>query len=148
MSQLTVGQVSSRSGMSPAALRYYEDIGMITSTRASNNHRRYERHVLRRLAVIAAGRRVGLSLAQIRSAFAALPADRAPSRAEWARLSGSWRTHMDAEIRELEILRDELDGCIGCGCLSLDRCPLYNPGDEAAAQGAGARLLREARARL
>jgi len=145
VSQLTVGEVSGRSGVSAPTLRYYEDIGLIASTRAPSGHRRYERHVLRRLAVVAAGQRVGLSLGAIREAFAELPPDGAPTRAEWAQLSGAWSGHIDARIRELELLRADLDGCVGCGCLSLDRCPLYNPEDEAAVGGPGARLLRQAR---
>ena len=144
--RLSVGEVAARSGVSVAALRYYEDLGLIASSRAPSGHRRYERPVLRRLAVIAAGQRVGLSLAQIRTAFGDLPTDGAPTRADWSRLSAGWRAHIDARIRELEVLREDLDGCTGCGCLSLDRCPLYNPGDEAATEGPGPRLLRRARA--
>ncbi len=143
-SRLSVGEVSRRSGVSPAALRYYEDIGMISSVRAATGHRRYGRHVLRRLAVIAAGQRVGLSLAQIRNGFRDLPLDRAPTRSQWTSLTTAWRAHIDVRIRELQVLGEELDGCIGCGCLSLDRCPLYNPNDQAAAEGRGARLLRRA----
>ena len=143
---LTIGELSARSGLPPATLRYYEQIGLVSSTRSAGQHRRYPRWTLRRLAVVAAGQRVGLSLARIRESLAELPDDRAPSGAEWAALSASWRSHVDARIAELTTLRDALDGCIGCGCLSLDRCPLYNPDDEAATDGPGARMLRRARA--
>lgn len=141
---LTIGELSARAGLPPATLRYYEEIHLISSTRSGGRHRRYPRWTLRRLAVVAAGQRVGLSLAQIRDSLADLPADRAPSSAEWSALSASWRSHVNARIAELTTLRDDLDGCVGCGCLSLDRCPLYNPGDEAATEGTGARLIRRA----
>ncbi|MCZ2804390.1 redox-sensitive transcriptional activator SoxR [Modestobacter sp. VKM Ac-2983] len=141
---LTIGELSHRAGLSPATLRYYEEIDLISSTRSAGRHRRYPRWTLRRLAVVAAGQRVGLSLAQIRQSLAELPTDRAPTRAEWSALSASWRSHVNARIAELTALRDDLDGCVGCGCLSLDRCPLYNPGDEAATEGPGARLIRRA----
>ena len=143
---LTIGELSARAGLPPATLRYYEEIGLISSTRSAGRHRRYPRWTLRRLAVVAAGQRVGLPLARIRESLADLPSDRAPNSAEWAALSASWRSHIDARIAELTTLRDDLDGCVGCGCLSLDRCPLYNPGDEAATEGPGARLLRQAQA--
>ena len=142
---LTIGELSARSGLPPATLRYYEEIGLIGSTRSAGRHRRYPRWTLRRLAVVAAGQRVGLPLARIRASLADLPADRAPTAAEWSALSAAWRSHVDGRIAELTTLRDELDGCVGCGCLSLERCPLYYPGDEAAASGPGARLLRQAR---
>lgn len=143
---LTIGELSHRAGLPLATLRYYEEIDLISSTRSAGRHRRYPRWTLRRLAVVAAGQRVGLSLAQIKESLADLPDDRAPSSTEWSALSASWRCHVNARIAELTTLRDELDGCIGCGCLSLDRCPLYNPGDEAAQDGPGARLLRQAQA--
>lgn len=143
VARLTVGEVSRRSGLSPAALRHYEALGLIGSERAPSGHRRYPRHVLRRLAVLTAGQRVGLSLAEIRDAFDALPTDRAPSQADWAALSAAWRDHLDARIRLLQAVRDDLSSCIGCGCLSLDRCPIYNPDDEASRAGPGARLLRQ-----
>lgn len=143
---LTIGELSARAGLPPATLRYYEEIGLISSTRSAGRHRRYPRWTLRWLAVVAAGQRVGLPLARIRESLADLPSDRAPSGAEWSALSASWRSHIDARIAELATLRDDLDGCVGCGCLSLDRCPLYNPGDEAAREGSGARLLRQAQA--
>ncbi|MGY1855896.1 redox-sensitive transcriptional activator SoxR [Modestobacter sp. SYSU DS0290] len=142
---LTIGELSHRAGLPPATLRYYEEIGLISSTRSAGGHRRYPRWTLRRLAVVAAGQRVGLPLAQIRDSLADLPTDRAPDRSEWSALSTAWRAHVDARIAELTTLRDELDGCVGCGCLSLDRCPLHNPDDEAADEGPGARLLRRAR---
>ena len=140
-----MGELSARSGLPPPTLRYYEELGLLTSTRSAGGHRRYERWVLRRLAVIAAGRRIGLPLATIRADLDRLPADRAPTRAEWAGLASAWRAHVDARVRELHALQEDLAGCVGCGCLSLDRCPLRNPGDEAAAEGPGARALRRAR---
>ena len=145
VAQWSVGEVARRSGVTPATLRYYEELGLIASSRAHSGHRRYERFVLRRLAVIAAGQRIGLSLARIREGLAELPPDGAPTRAQWSALSERWRADVDDRIRELQTLRDDLDGCTGCGCLSLDVCPLYNPGDEAAGEGPGPRLLRRAR---
>lgn len=143
MVMLSIGEVSARSGVAVSAIRYYEQIGLITSTRSPGRQRRYARHVLRRLAVIHAGQRCGLPLSQIKEAFARLPAESAPTRADWTRLSRQWRDTIQARIHELERLRDDLDGCIGCGCLSLRRCSLYNPADAAAEEGPGARLLRE-----
>lgn len=138
---LTVGEVARRSGFATSALRYYEDVGLVESTRTDGGQRRYERGVLRRLAFIAAARHIGLTLEEIRSALDVLPAGRNPTRADWRRLSRSWRRRLDAEIEALETLRDGLDGCIGCGCLSLDRCAMTNPGDVAARRGPGARYL-------
>ncbi len=143
--ELTVGEVAQRAGISVPTLRYYEQLGLVVSRRTTGNQRRYERSVLRRLAVIAAGRRVGLPLADIGAALATLPADHAPSQADWTALSTRWRATVQGRIAELERLRDDLDGCIGCGCLSLARCALYNPGDEAAAEGLGARWVRRAK---
>ena len=141
--ELTIGELSARSGTAVSALRYYESLGLLTSTRTSGGQRRYARSALRRVAVVQAAQRVGLTLAEVQQAMAHLPADRAPGKAEWARLSRSWRPRLDARIAELERVRDDLDGCIGCGCLSLRSCRLYNPGDAAAARGAGARFLLE-----
>jgi MerR family redox-sensitive transcriptional activator SoxR len=141
---LTIGQVARRSGAPVSALRYYESLGLISSTRTSGRQRRFARDVLRRVAVIQAGQRVGLSLAQIQAAFAGLPVHKAPTRRDWVRVSRTWRSAIDSRIAEMTRIRDDLDGCIGCGCLSLARCPLYNPADAAAAEGPGARILRPA----
>jgi MerR family transcriptional regulator, redox-sensitive transcriptional activator SoxR len=138
---LSIGEVAIRSGFRASAIRYYESIGLLGSDRSAANQRRYSRHVLRRLAFIRAAQRVGLSLEDITSALSRLPIDRAPNKTEWARLSRRWRARLNAHIAELERLRDDLTGCIGCGCLSLATCRLYNPEDAAAANGAGARFL-------
>ena len=138
---LTIGELAARSGAAPSALRYYESRGLISSERTAGNQRRYPRAMLRRVAFIRTAQRVGLSLDEIAEALAGLPAGRAPARADWARLSAAWRPRIDAQIARLERLRDKLDGCIGCGCLSLDRCALNNPDDEAAARGPGAVFL-------
>ncbi|WP_460607247.1 redox-sensitive transcriptional activator SoxR [Jatrophihabitans fulvus] len=138
---LTVSQVSERSGFAPSALRFYEREGLIDATRTSGNQRRYERGVLRRLAFIRAGRNVGLSLDEVAAALATLPDGRTPTRADWTRLSRTWRRRLDDQITALEKLRDGLDSCIGCGCLSLKRCAMSNPGDVAAAGGPGATYL-------
>ncbi|GAA2781675.1 redox-sensitive transcriptional activator SoxR [Saccharopolyspora taberi] len=129
---LTIGEVSYRSGVAQTALRFYEQRNLITSTRTSGNQRRYERAVLRRLAFIRAAQRVGMSLEQISDALSTLPTDHAPTKADWARLSKSWRDELDARIEGLLKLRDNLTGCIGCGCLSLRTCSLNNPNDKAA----------------
>jgi MerR family redox-sensitive transcriptional activator SoxR len=138
---LTVSQVADRSGFAPSALRFYERIGLIGARRTSGGQRRYERGVLRRLAFIRAARNVGLSLEEVSTALDTLPAGRTPTRADWTRLSNSWRERLDDQIRALTKLRDGLDSCIGCGCLSLKRCAISNPGDIAAAAGAGAAYL-------
>lgn len=140
--QLTIGQVADRSGVAQTALRFYEDRGLISSTRTSGNQRRYQRPVLRRLAFIRAAQRVGLSLEQISDALSELPADHAPTKADWTRLSRSWREELDARIDGLQRLRDRLTGCIGCGCLSLRSCALQNPDDQAAEEGPGSPRLR------
>ncbi|MPR00085.1 redox-sensitive transcriptional activator SoxR [Modestobacter sp. I12A-02628] len=142
--ELTVGEVARRSGVSVAALRFYEQQGLISSRRTPGNQRRYERGVLRRLAFVAAAQRVGLTLAQVRAALDTLPAGRTPTRADWTALSTGWRALVDARIAELQRLREDLDGCIGCGCLSLPVCALYNPGDQAGAEAPGSRWLRRA----
>jgi MerR family transcriptional regulator, redox-sensitive transcriptional activator SoxR len=138
---LTIGEVSARSGVAPSALRFYEEHGLITSERTSGNQRRFRRHALRRLAFIRSAQRVGLSLDEIAEALATLPEGRTPTKADWARLSRGWRPRIEAQIERLERLRDKLDGCIGCGCLSLRRCALQNPDDEAAPRGPGAVFL-------
>ncbi len=136
---MTIGEVAERSGVATSALRFYEDRGLLRAERTESGHRRYPRAVLRRVAFIVFAQRVGLTLGEIRDELDRLPADRVPRRAEWSRLSGPWRERVDARIAELERLRDSLDECIGCGCLSLDRCGLANPGDRAAAAGPGPR---------
>jgi len=144
---LTVGEVADRSGFAASALRFYEREGLIEASRTTGNQRRYPRSVLRRLAFIRAARHVGLTLDEVRAALAKLPSSRNPTRADWTRISRSWRTRLDHEIEALEALRDGLDSCIGCGCLSLQTCRLSNPQDVAAIDGPGAvylpRELRE-----
>ena len=141
MELLAIGEVAGRSGIAPSALRYYEQQGLIAASRTSGGARRYPRSVLRRLAIIRAGRNVGLTLPEIRAALATLPGDRPPTVDDWARLSEGWRARLDEQIAALERLRDGLTSCIGCGCLSLGRCALSNPGDMAAGEGPGARWL-------
>jgi MerR family redox-sensitive transcriptional activator SoxR len=141
-SELTIGEVASRSGVAPSALRFYEEEGLIASRRTSGNQRRYERAVLRRIAVIRAGRAAGIPLEEIRATLATLPVHRTPSRRDWERLSRGWREDIDRRIATLEALRGRLTTCIGCGCLSIDACELLNPDDEAAATGSGAHYLR------
>ena len=144
---LSVGETSARSGVPASALRYYEAMGLLEATRTAGNQRRYPRHVLRRLAFIRAAQNIGLSLDEIRTTLATLPESRTPTRDDWARLSASWRVRLDEQIAALHKLRDGLDSCIGCGCLSLDRCAVSNPGDITAGRGPGAgylpRTLRE-----
>jgi len=140
--ELSIGEVGQRSGVAPSALRFYERRGLIASTRTDGNQRRYDRSVLRRLAFIQAGRAAGISLERIGSALRTLPASRTPGRRDWERLSNRWRDDLDARIETLQALRERLTTCIGCGCLSIDKCELLNPDDEAAAHGAGAHYLR------
>lgn len=139
--QLTVAEVAARSGFAPSALRFYERRGLIDAGRTSGNQRRYHRDVLRRLAFIAAARHVGLTLDEIRAALDTVPEGRSPTRRDWTRISQRWRARLDAEIDALRQLRDGLDGCIGCGCLSLDRCAISNPDDSVASRGPGAVFL-------
>jgi MerR family redox-sensitive transcriptional activator SoxR len=138
---LTVSEVAARSGFAPSALRYYEREGLLAATRTAGGQRRYERSVLRRLAFVRAARNVGLSLDEVRAALSSLPGGRTPTRADWTRLSRSWRRRLDEQIDALTALRDGLDSCIGCGCLSLRRCAISNPRDVAAAYGPGAAYL-------
>lgn len=138
---LTIGQLAERSGVAPSALRYYEDRGLISSERSAGNQRRYPTAMLRRVAFIRAAQRVGLSLEEVEEALRRLPEGRTPTKADWARLSRAWRPRIEEQIERLERLRDKLDGCIGCGCLSLRTCALNNPGDEAAPRGPGAVYL-------
>jgi MerR family redox-sensitive transcriptional activator SoxR len=137
--ELSVGQLARRSGIAVSALHFYEARGLVHSRRTPGNQRRYPRDTLRRVAVIRAAQRVGIPLAMIRDALATLPDDRTPTRADWARLSARWRDELDARIRQLGRLRDTLDDCIGCGCLSLRRCRLANPADALGDDGDGAR---------
>ncbi len=136
---LTIGAVAARTGVAASALRFYEEQGLISSTRTSAGHRRYARPVIRRVAFIVFAQRVGLSLDEIGDELAKLPADRVPRRGDWSRLSRAWSERIDERIAELERLKAGLTDCIGCGCLSLDRCRPANPGDRAAARGPGPR---------
>src|SRR4051794_41206236 len=129
MTDLTIGELSARSGVAPSAIRYYEDLGLVSSRRTTGNQRRYQRAMLRRLAFIRTAQRVGLTLEEIEAALATLPSNRTPTKADWTRLSRGWRPRVDAQIAQLQRLRDTLDSCIGCGCLSLKRCKLSNPWD-------------------
>jgi MerR family redox-sensitive transcriptional activator SoxR len=140
---LTVAEVAARSGFAASALRFYEREGLIAATRTSGNQRRYERNVLRRLAFIRAARNVGLTLEEVRAELAQLPAERTPTTADWHRISRNWRVRLNEKITAIEALRDRLDSCIGCGCLSLRACALYNPEDLIGrqAQPPGAALL-------
>jgi MerR family redox-sensitive transcriptional activator SoxR len=142
---LSIGQLSARSGVATSALRYYEELGLIAAERSGGNQRRYAQATLRRVAFIRSAQRVGLTLDEIAEALATLPAGRTPTKADWARLSRSWRPRIDAQIDRLERLRDKLDSCIGCGCLSLRTCALNNPDDEVAPRGPGAVFLQPAR---
>lgn len=138
---LTVGELAARSGVAVSALHYYEARGLIAAERSAGNQRRYARAALRRVAFIRAAQQLGIPLAEVAEALAALPQQRTPTKADWARLSAGWRARLDARIAALQALRDRLDGCIGCGCLSLRACALYNPQDQCAQQGSGARRL-------
>jgi MerR family transcriptional regulator, redox-sensitive transcriptional activator SoxR len=140
-STMTIGEVAERAGVAASALRFYEREGLIEAERSDGGQRRFHRDVLRRIAFVRAAQRVGLSLDEVKCALASLPRSRTPTAADWGRLSRSWRPRLDAQIRDLERLRDRLDSCIGCGCLSLKVCQLSNPDDAAAALGAGPRWL-------
>src|SRR5512132_1050389 len=129
--KLTIGELSARSGVAPSALRFYETQGLIAARRTSGNQRRYERAILRRIALIQAGRAAGIPLERIRAALETLPASRTPTRRDWERLSRAWRDDLDRQIDTLHAIRDRLTTCIGCGCLSIDACALLNPDDEA-----------------
>ena len=140
---LSVGDVARRTGVSVTALRFYEAKGLIAPGRADSGHRRYPRETIRRVSFILAAQRVGLSLRDVKAALAGLPTGRAPSVEDWSRLSASWRPMLEERIQALERLRDQLDSCIGCGCLSLSTCALNNPEDRAGAAGPGPRYLME-----
>jgi MerR family redox-sensitive transcriptional activator SoxR len=139
--ELSIGEVARRSGVAASALRFYERRGLITATRTDGNQRRYERAVLRRIAFVQAGRAAGITLERIGAALETLPRNRTPGHRDWERLSNRWRADLDARIDVLTALRERLTTCIGCGCLSIDKCELLNPDDAAAAEGAGARYL-------
>ncbi|MGY1812693.1 redox-sensitive transcriptional activator SoxR [Blastococcus sp. SYSU D00820] len=145
---MTIGEVAARSGVAVSALRYYEAQGLVHCTRTPGGARRFPRSVLRRLAFVRAAQNVGLSLPEIRAALDTLPEGRTPSAQDWAQLSEAWRDRLDEQIAALERLRDGLSSCIGCGCLSLSRCALSNPGDVAGAAGPGARWLPPALRRV
>jgi MerR family redox-sensitive transcriptional activator SoxR len=138
---LSVGEVARRSGVPVSTVHFYEAQGLISSWRTEGNQRRYARDVLRRVALIRVAQRVGISLTDVAAALASLPSDVAPSRADWTRLSAAWRDELDERIAQLARLRDTLDDCIGCGCLSIDRCRLRNPADRLAGEGTGPRRL-------
>lgn len=139
--EMTVGEVATRSGVAVSAIHFYEAKGLISSRRNTGNQRRYTRDVLRRVAVIKVAQRAGIPLASIATALATLPEGRTPTVKDWTRLSANWRAELDLRIEKMTRLRDQLDQCIGCGCLSIDHCLLRNPHDELAEEGAGARLL-------
>ncbi|MCH8970764.1 MAG: redox-sensitive transcriptional activator SoxR [Acidobacteria bacterium] len=141
MEWLTIGDLADRSGVATSALRFYETKGLIESQRTDGNQRRYVRATLRRVALIRAGQELGLSLAELADALATLPHDKTPNKRDWERLSRTWRKRLDNQIAELIALRDELTDCIGCGCLSLKSCAIFNPGDAASSLGAGPRYL-------
>ncbi|MDT7594299.1 MAG: MerR family transcriptional regulator, redox-sensitive transcriptional activator SoxR [Pseudonocardiales bacterium] len=141
--ELTVGQLSERSGVAVSALHFYERQHLIASRRTSGNQRRYRRDALRRVALIRVAQRVGIPLAEVRAALAELPDNRTPNRADWARLSQRWHDELQERIRNLEQLRDDFTNCIGCGCLSLDKCRMTNPQDTLAEHGPGPRRLLE-----
>jgi MerR family transcriptional regulator, redox-sensitive transcriptional activator SoxR len=141
MTQLTIGQLAERSGVATSAVRFYESRGLIHSVRTTGNQRRYEQATLRRVGFIRAAQRIGLTLDEIGEALSTLPENRTPTKADWARLSRSWRERLEEQIRRIELLRDRLDSCIGCGCLSLKKCALNNPRDAVASFGTGAVYL-------
>jgi MerR family redox-sensitive transcriptional activator SoxR len=135
--RLTIGELSRRSGVAPSALRFYEDIGLITAERTAGNQRRYARSTLRRIAFIRAAQRVGLSLDEIKGALAGLPDSRTPTKSDWQRVSNTWTSRIDRQIADLHRLKEKLTGCIGCGCLSLRTCYLNNPDDVEGERGVG-----------
>lgn len=140
---LSIGLVSERTGVAPSALRFYESEGLIHADRSDGNQRRYQPHMIRRISFIRVAQQVGLTLDEVREALASLPEERTPTENDWERLSAAWRPRLDAQIGMLERLRDRLDGCIGCGCLSLKYCKLINPDDELGEHGPGPRTVIE-----
>jgi MerR family transcriptional regulator, redox-sensitive transcriptional activator SoxR len=145
--ELAIGEVVERSGVAASAIRFYEAQGLLASQRTNGNQRRYDRAVLRRIALIQAGKAAGIPLEQIRAALDTLPAGRTPTRRDWERFSRRWRKDLDERIETLQALRNRLTTCIGCGCLSIDRCELLNPDDEASRKGSGAHYLTRDSAR-
>lgn len=145
---MTIGEVADRAGVASSAIRHYQALGLIHASRTSGNQRRFHRSVLRRLAVIRTGQRLGRSLDEIAEVLGHLPDDEAPTAADWAVAATAWRGRLDEQIDALIALRDQLDGCIGCGCLSLERCAIYNPADTAGALGTGPRFLLGDRPKL
>ncbi|MFF9571252.1 redox-sensitive transcriptional activator SoxR [Streptomyces sp. NPDC014685] len=138
---MTIGEVARRAGIATSAVRFYEDQGLISSIRTSGNQRRYPRHMLRRIGIIVASRRFGIPLAEVAELFASLPEERMPGKSDWRRISRRWHDRLEARRRELEQLEEELIGCIGCGCLSLNTCRVLNPDDNLSAEGPGPRRL-------
>ncbi|WP_293698798.1 redox-sensitive transcriptional activator SoxR [uncultured Agrococcus sp.] len=138
---LTIGELSSRSGVAPSALRYYEELGLVGSVRTAGNQRRYPRHMLRRVSLIAVAKRLGIPLSDVEEAFRGVPMERRPSHEEWQKASRAWKGKLQERRRSLERLEHELTGCIGCGCLSMKACGLLNPGDALGELGAGPRRL-------
>ena len=138
---LTIGDLARRSGVATSALRFYEEQGLISSERTAGGQRRFARSTLRRVALIRAAQRVGLPLSEVAEALSALPHDRTPTKRDWQRLSARWQARLDAQVAAMQALRDDLAGCIGCGCLSLTSCTLFNPTDVAATLGSGPRYL-------
>lgn len=145
--ELTIGEVAERSGVAASAIRFYEAQGLLASRRTSGNQRRYDRAVLRRIALIQAGKAAGIPLDEIRAVLETLPAGRTPTRRDWERFSRRWRRDLDRRIETLEAIRNRLTTCIGCGCLSIDRCELLNPDDEASREGPGAHYFERDSAR-
>ncbi|MCG7534228.1 redox-sensitive transcriptional activator SoxR [Pseudoalteromonas sp. OOF1S-7] len=139
--KLSVGQVAKRADVAVSALHFYENKGLIRSWRNSGNQRRYKKDVLRRIAIIKAGQKMGITLAQIKQTLMSLPHSNTPSKEDWARMSSVWRAQLDEKIAYMERVRSMVDGCIGCGCLSMSRCPMYNPDDVVAQAGNGAVLI-------
>src|ERR671937_1046820 len=146
--ELTIGEVAARSGVAPSAIRFYESQSLIAARRTEGNQRRYERAVLRRIALIQAGRAAGIPLERIREALETLPAGRTPTRRDWDRFSRAWREDIDRRIATLQAIRDRMTTCIGCGCLSIDKCELLNPDDEASRKGPGAHYFQRDSARV
>ena len=145
--ELTIGEVSARSGVAASAIRFYEAEGLISARRTEGNQRRYQRAVLRRIALIQAGKAAGIPLDEIRAALDTLPAGRTPTRRDWERFSRAWRKDIDRRIATLQSIRNRMTTCIGCGCLSIDKCELLNPDDEASRKGPGAHYLQRDSAR-
>jgi MerR family redox-sensitive transcriptional activator SoxR len=141
MEHLTIGELADRSGVATSALRFYETKGLIESERTAGNQRRYPRAALRRVSLVRAAQEVGLSLGEVAEALETLPHDRTPTKSDWEKLSRSWRKRLDRQIAELQALRNDLTDCIGCGCLSLKSCAIFNPADAIAERGSGPRYL-------